>query len=179
MVTASSCWEYTANAVSGHPARWRAAAARRSGTKALRAIALLNTDHYRHLYAGILCTIDVRNDPEAVYDAPPIDFLLPHATWDEPPLRPDGIDTPHADWLLTIHHRWSEQGRPMPVRLFNSVVSTLGGCPGFTEALKTTWWSWPPTPPKLLRLVVAQETFTRRARRTGNWLLRNFDLWFK
>ncbi|MFJ9744830.1 FxsB family cyclophane-forming radical SAM/SPASM peptide maturase [Streptomyces chartreusis] len=114
---------------------------RSSYDKVLRALALLDQDRYRHLYAGILCTIDVRNDPVAVYDAladlrpPRIDFLLPHATWDEPPLRTDGTDTPYADWLLTIHDRWSGRGRPMPVRLFDSVVSTLGGGPSLTEAL--------------------------------------------
>ncbi|MFG1669406.1 FxsB family cyclophane-forming radical SAM/SPASM peptide maturase [Streptomyces sp. Y7] len=114
---------------------------RSSHDKVLRAVALLDQDRYRHLYAGILCTIDVRNDPVAVYDAladlrpPRIDFLLPHATWDEPPLRPDGHDTPYADWLLTLHDRWSEQGRPMPVRLFDSVVSTLGGGPSLTESM--------------------------------------------
>ncbi|MGW1613369.1 FxsB family cyclophane-forming radical SAM/SPASM peptide maturase [Streptomyces sp. NPDC002285] len=114
---------------------------RSSHDKVLRALALLDRDRYRHLYAGILCTIDVRNDPVAVYDAlaalrpPRIDFLLPHATWDEPPLRPAGTDTPYADWLLTIHDRWNEQGRPMPVRLFDSVVSTLGGGPSLTEAM--------------------------------------------
>ncbi|MGV9639699.1 FxsB family cyclophane-forming radical SAM/SPASM peptide maturase [Streptomyces sp. NPDC003514] len=115
---------------------------RSSHDKVLRAIALLDQDRYRHLYAGILCTIDVRNDPGAVYDAlvalrpPRIDFLLPHATWDEPPLRPDGEGTtPYADWLLTVHERWTRAGRPMPVRLFDSVVSTLGGGPGLTEAM--------------------------------------------
>ncbi|MFJ7077150.1 FxsB family cyclophane-forming radical SAM/SPASM peptide maturase [Streptomyces sp. NPDC098781] len=114
---------------------------RSSHDKVLRAIALLDQDRYRHLYAGILCTVDVRNDPVAVYDAlaalrpPRIDFLLPHATWDEPPLRPDGSGTPYADWLLAVHHRWSERGGPMPVRLFDSVVSTLGGGPSFTEAM--------------------------------------------
>lgn len=114
---------------------------RSSYDKVLRAVALLDQDRYRHLYAGILCTIDVRNDPVAVYDAlaalrsPRIDFLLPHATWDEPPLRPDGAETPYADWLLAVHRRWCERGRPMPVRLFDSVVSTLGGGPSLTEAM--------------------------------------------
>lgn len=114
---------------------------RSSHDKVLRALALLDQDRYRHLYAGILCTVDVRNDPVAVHDAlaalrpPRIDFLLPHATWDEPPLRPEGSDSPYADWLLAVHDRWSERGRPMPVRLFDSVVSTLGGGPGLTEAM--------------------------------------------
>ncbi|MGV9229103.1 FxsB family cyclophane-forming radical SAM/SPASM peptide maturase [Streptomyces nigra] len=115
---------------------------RSSHDKVLRAIALLDQDRHRHLYAGILCTVDVRNDPDAVYEAlaalrpPRIDFLLPHATWDEPPLRPAGAGpTPYADWLLAVHECWVRAGRPMPVRLFDSVVSTLGGGPGLTEAM--------------------------------------------
>ncbi|MFF5493414.1 FxsB family cyclophane-forming radical SAM/SPASM peptide maturase [Streptomyces aquilus] len=114
---------------------------RSSYDKVQRAIALLNEDRYRHLFRGILCTIDVRNDPLHVYDAlaatgaPHVDFLLPHATWDTPPLRPEGVATPYADWLLAIHDRWSVQGRPMPVRLFDSVFSTLGGGPSLTESM--------------------------------------------
>ncbi|MFK0108353.1 FxsB family cyclophane-forming radical SAM/SPASM peptide maturase [Streptomyces sp. NPDC091217] len=114
---------------------------RSSHDKVLRAIGLLKQDRYRHLFAGILCTIDVRNDPAAVYDAlaatgaPRIDLLLPHATWDTPPLRPDGAATPYADWLLAVHDRWSAGGRPMPVRLFDSVISTLGGGPSLTESM--------------------------------------------
>ncbi|WP_165951104.1 FxsB family cyclophane-forming radical SAM/SPASM peptide maturase [Streptomyces aquilus] len=114
---------------------------RSSYDKVLRAIDRLNEDRYRHLFKGILCTVDVRNDPLAVYDAlaetraPRIDFLLPHATWDTPPLRPEGAATPYAAWLLAVHDRWSAQGRPMPVRLFDSVISTLGGGPSLTEAM--------------------------------------------
>ncbi|MFE5917498.1 FxsB family cyclophane-forming radical SAM/SPASM peptide maturase [Streptomyces sp. NPDC056468] len=114
---------------------------RSSYDKVQRAITLLNEDRYRHLFAGVLCTIDVRNDPLSVYDslaatrAPRIDFLLPHATWDAPPLRPEGAAAPYAAWLLAVHDRWSAQGRPMPVRLFDSVISTLGGGPSLTEAM--------------------------------------------
>lgn len=114
---------------------------RSSYDKVLRAIDRLNEPRYRHLFKGILCTVDVRNDPVAVYDAlaetraPRIDFLLPHATWDAPPLRPEGAATPYAAWLLAVHDRWTAQGRPMPVRLFDSVISTLGGGPSLTEAM--------------------------------------------
>lgn len=114
---------------------------RSSHDKVLASLSLLRQERYRHLYAGLLCTIDVRNDPVAAYDAlaaedpPRIDFLLPHATWDEPPLRPDGAATPYADWLMAVYDRWDAQGRPMPVRLFDSVISTLGGGPSLTEAM--------------------------------------------
>ncbi|MFF2008671.1 radical SAM/SPASM protein FxsB, inactivated metallohydrolase extension form [Streptomyces sp. NPDC058195] len=107
----------------------------------LRAVELLRQERYRHLYLGLLCTIDVENDPHAVLDAltalepPLIDFLLPHATWDDPPPRPDGAPTAYADWLLAVFDRWQEQGRPVPVRMFSSVLSTLSGGPSLTESL--------------------------------------------
>ncbi|MEU1039632.1 FxsB family cyclophane-forming radical SAM/SPASM peptide maturase [Streptomyces sp. NPDC005551] len=116
---------------------------RSSHDKVLRAVALLGSPRYRHLFAGLLCTIDVRNDPAAVYDAlaaldpPRVDFLLPHATWDEPPLRPSGdpTATPYADWLLRVYDRWDANGRPMDVRIFDSVLRTLRGGSSLTESL--------------------------------------------
>ncbi|MGP3751497.1 radical SAM/SPASM protein FxsBH, inactivated beta-hydroxylase extension form [Streptomyces sp. IBSNAI001] len=114
---------------------------RSSHPMVLGAVELLRQDRYRHLDLGLLCTIDIRNDPVAVFDAlaeldpPQIDFLLPHATWDEPPLRPDGSPTAYADWLLAAFDRWTEQGQKLPVRLFSSVMSTLSGGPSLTESL--------------------------------------------
>ncbi|MET0415969.1 MAG: FxsB family cyclophane-forming radical SAM/SPASM peptide maturase [Actinoplanes sp.] len=105
------------------------------------ALRLLRRPRYRPAYAGLLCTIDVRNDPIAVYqallaeDPPRIEFLLPHATWDTPPLRPGGAVTPYADWLVTIHRRWVADGRPVPIRIFDSIESTARGGPSETEAL--------------------------------------------
>ena len=94
---------------------------RSSYDRVLRAVDLLQTPPYRHLFGGLLCTVDVRNDPVAVHDAltaldpPRIDYLLPHSTWDTPPPRGDsGSPTPYADWLLTIFDRWTEQGRKVP-----------------------------------------------------------------
>ncbi len=107
----------------------------------LRSLALLREPEHRRLYAGILCTIDVRNDPITVYEAllgqepPRIDFLLPHATWDTPPLRPGATPTPYADWLLRIFRRWSTDGRPVPIRTFDSVRATARGGRSGTEAL--------------------------------------------
>ncbi|KUO15681.1 FxsB family cyclophane-forming radical SAM/SPASM peptide maturase [Streptomyces dysideae] len=114
---------------------------RSSHDKVLAALSLLRQDRYRHLYAGLLATVDVRNDPVAAYDAlaaqepPHIDFLLPHATWADPPPRPEGVDTAYADWLMAVYDRWDAQGRPMPVRMFDSVISTLGGGLSLTESL--------------------------------------------
>ncbi|MGC5054220.1 FxsB family cyclophane-forming radical SAM/SPASM peptide maturase [Micromonospora sp. DT48] len=105
-----------------------------------RALALLRRPEYRRCYAGILCTIDVRNDPVGVYRAllaeepPRIDFLLPHATWVDPPPRPGGV-TSYADWLLTIYRLWVRDGRPVDIRLFNSLLATAVGGRSGTEVV--------------------------------------------
>ncbi|GAA0684489.1 hypothetical protein GCM10010193_42910 [Kitasatospora atroaurantiaca] len=120
----------------------RYADGRSSHAKVLAAVELLRRPEYRHLYAGLLCTIDVENDPVAVYDAlveldpPRIDFLLPHATWDEPPKRPSGLgEAPYADWLQAVYDRWTAHGRPVAVRTFDSVHRTLRGQSSLTESL--------------------------------------------
>ncbi|MFH8383598.1 FxsB family cyclophane-forming radical SAM/SPASM peptide maturase [Kitasatospora sp. NPDC018058] len=120
----------------------RFADGRSSHPQVLRAVALLNEPGYRHLFAGLLCTIDIENDPVAVYRAlaelrpPAVDFLLPHATWDEPPKRvPGGGDTPYADWLLTVHRLWEADRRPFAVRTFESVHRTRRGLSSLTESL--------------------------------------------
>lgn len=106
----------------------------------LRAVGVLRNERYAHLNLGLHCTIDVKNDPLAVYDAlldldpPRIDFLLPHATWYETPHPPDGSPTAYADWILAVYDRWDGQGRPIPVRPCSA-------------SPPPTWWSWRPTGP--------------------------------
>ena len=93
----------------------RYADGRSSHPQVLRAVELLRRPRYRELFSGLLCTIDVENDPVAVYDAlvalepPRLDFLLPHATWDTPPPRPGLSPTPYADWLGVIYRRWTKR----------------------------------------------------------------------
>jgi uncharacterized protein len=119
----------------------RYADGRSSYEQVLRAIGLLRTGRFRNLYAGLLCTIDVANDPVVVYEAlmglypPRIDFLLPHATWDNPPTRSPGLDNQYADWLIAIFERWLADGRPARIRTFESIISTLNGGESLTEAL--------------------------------------------
>ena len=89
------------------------------------------------VYAGLLCTVDVRNHPTAVYEsllefAPPaVDFLLPHGNWSNPPpLRdPASAETPYADWLIEVFDRWYDAPRrETGVRLFDELLSVvLGG----------------------------------------------------
>ena len=119
----------------------RYADGRSSYDQVIRAIALLRTGPYRHLYAGLLCTIDTANDPLVVYESlmglrpPQIDFLLPHATWDHPPRRQPARDSDYADWLIAIFDRWLGEGCPARIRTFDSILSTLRGGGSYTEAL--------------------------------------------
>jgi uncharacterized protein len=106
-----------------------------------RALELLRRAEFRPLYAGILCTIDLDNDPVAAYEAlmaespPQVDFLLPHATWENPPALPAGLAEPYAAWLLRIYRRWVSDGRPVPIRLFDSLASAARGGPSWSEAV--------------------------------------------
>jgi uncharacterized protein len=115
---------------------------RSSYDQVIRAVNLLRTDRYRELYAGLLCTIDVRNDPVSTYDAlaalgpPAVDFLLPHATWETPPPESGaGRETPYADWLAAVFDRWRADADRVPVRMFESIVRTSRGASSLTESL--------------------------------------------
>jgi uncharacterized protein len=124
-----------------HDRHRRYADGRGSYDRVTAAVGLLREGRYRPLYSGLLCTIDVANDPVAVYDAlaelspPQIDFLLPHATWEYPPHRPPDSPAAYADWLIAIYDRWAGAGQPMPVRLFDSIISTSTGGASHTEAI--------------------------------------------
>jgi len=103
---------------------------------------LLGSARYRHLFSGLLCVVDLHNDPAATYQAllefrpPRIDFLLPHATWDSPPPRrsASSTDTPYAEWLIAIFDRWYPDPRT-DVRLFSDIMRLLLGRPSYSEAV--------------------------------------------
>ncbi len=109
-----------------------------------RAIQRLSSPRYRHGFAGLLCTIDLLNDPVSTYvalaelDPPRIDFLLPHGNWDTPPPRPPArLAESYGDWLIAVFERWHEDGRLPPIRIFDSIRSASLGDGTLTEALGT------------------------------------------
>jgi uncharacterized protein len=112
----------------------RYASGRGSYTTVAARLRLLVGERYRHLFSGLLCVIDVANDPLDVYEGllefgpPSVDFLLPHGTWDSPPPRRTGGDaaTPYADWLIAIFDRWYDKPDTR-VRLFDEVIRLLLG----------------------------------------------------
>lgn len=112
----------------------------RNGTSSydqvVQAIERLRTSEHPELFTGILCTIDLANDPVATYEhlvslgAPAIDFLLPHGNWTEPPPGWQGASaTSHADWLIPIFDRWfGAPRREVRVRYFEEIMNlVLGG----------------------------------------------------
>ncbi|MGV9391430.1 FxsB family cyclophane-forming radical SAM/SPASM peptide maturase [Streptomyces olivaceus] len=127
-----------------------------AGSHAVVATALgrLNGPRHRRIFGGLLCTVDPANDPVSVFDAlaahhpPAVDFLLPHGTWDNPPPGTSHGRAPYGTWLCSVHDRWQEAGRPMRVRLFESVVAlsrhgggssseVLGTVPAAAVAIET------------------------------------------
>ena len=97
---------------------------------------------FRHLFSGLLCTIDLRNDPVETYksladfDPPKIDFLLPHGTWASPPPGrvPGAADTPYADWLIVLFDHWCSAPSTR-VRLFEDIMHLLLGGGSSNETL--------------------------------------------
>ncbi|PPK67609.1 FxsB family cyclophane-forming radical SAM/SPASM peptide maturase [Actinokineospora auranticolor] len=99
------------------------------------ALRRLGSARHRAAYAGLLCTVDLANDPLRTYesllafDPPAVDFLLPHGNWTNPPPGrvPGDPRTPYADWLIPIFDRW--YGAPETgVRLFEEIIAVaLGG----------------------------------------------------
>ncbi|WP_051712510.1 FxsB family cyclophane-forming radical SAM/SPASM peptide maturase [Spirillospora albida] len=122
----------------------RGPAGQSSHDRVLAGLERLTAPGFRHLFGGLLCTIDVDNDPIRTYEAlldfapPTIDMLLPHGTWDAPPpgRKPDSADTPYADWLIAIFDRWYRAPvQETRIRLFTEIMRLLLGRPSRTESV--------------------------------------------
>ena len=117
-----------------HDRHRRFASGRGSHAAVAAGLHRLTCPRYRHLFSGLLCTVDLRNDPITTYkaltdfDPPKADFLLPHGTWDTPPPGriPAAPETPYADWLITVFDYWY----PAPgirIRLFDEIMHLILG----------------------------------------------------
>jgi uncharacterized protein len=102
-----------------------------SFAKVERGLRLLNSQRYRPIYSGLLCTIDPDTDPVATYEAllrfapPVIDVLMPHASFTASSVP---VDTRVGDWLVAVFDRWARERTPeTQVRLFDSVLRLLLG----------------------------------------------------
>lgn len=98
---------------------------------------LLQSPDFRDCYSGILCTVDVLNDPVSTYEAllkfapPALDLLLPHANWSS---APPGAG--YADWLISVFERWYTAPRQETrIRFFSELIQLVLGQPGEVEGL--------------------------------------------
>lgn len=115
----------------------RYAGGRNSFGNVAAGLRLLGSEEFRDVFSGILCTIDVGNDPVATYEAllefrpPALDLLLPHANWDYPP-----PGTGYADWLIKVFDRWySAPAQETSVRIFREIIQLVLGGTGGSEGL--------------------------------------------
>lgn len=116
------------------------AAGRSSYDQVCRTLGLLRD---ADLFAGILCVVDLANDPVTTYDAllahrpPVIDFLLPHGNWTSPPPgRPADDSSPYGNWLAAAFDRWYDASAERTrVRLFEETVNLLLGGASQSESI--------------------------------------------
>lgn len=97
------------------------------------------------LFAGILAVVDIRNDPVDTYrylaalGPPVIDFNLPHATHDRPPLRLLAGTPEYGQWLSSIYDAWtSAPAFTHTIRMFEDIVALTLGARGSVESLGLT-----------------------------------------
>ncbi|MEU6242212.1 FxsB family cyclophane-forming radical SAM/SPASM peptide maturase [Streptomyces sp. NPDC047024] len=96
-------------------------------------------------YAGILCTIDLDQDPDEIYDSlmefrpAALDLLLPHANWAHPPpgKGPSSAGAaPYGQWLASVFDRWFDGDRHRTgIRIFTEIIGLLVGFPSSAEAV--------------------------------------------
>ncbi|MEN2787547.1 radical SAM protein [Sphingomonas qilianensis] len=105
-----------------------------------RALRGLQNARAAGLTPGLLIVVDPATDPDEVFEhiaglAPrTIDFLLPQATWDNPP--DCAVAGEYGAWLLRIFARWAaEPVPPFSIRLFENIIRTVLGRPRDYDAL--------------------------------------------
>jgi len=119
-------------AADAHDRHRRFASGRGSYAAVSAGLRRMRQPQFRHLFNGLLCTIDLRNDPVATYEAlaafepPRVDFLLPHGTWEAPPpgRSPDAADSPYGAWLIAVFDRWYFAPRT-GIRLFEELIQLI------------------------------------------------------
>lgn len=106
-----------------------------------RSLRMLTDYQYRHLFAGLLSVVDVRNDPIDTYQGlltfspPMIDFLLPFGHWSMPPPGV-GPEPRYGRWLAAVFDRWyAAPHQETRVRLFEEIMNQLLGRASQTEGI--------------------------------------------
>jgi uncharacterized protein len=104
----------------------------------MRAIEVMQRPAFSPWFGGVLCVIDLANDPIELYEyfvklgVPGVDFLPPDGNWSQPPPRksgdPSDTATPYADWLIPIFDRWFHAPeQELAIRFFSNILRSLVG----------------------------------------------------
>lgn len=116
-----------------------------SGSFSAVASVLHELREWPDVYAGLLCTVDLRNDPVRTYEAllefspPEVDFLLPNGNWSAPPPERGQRGTPYAEWLIAVFERWYPVApQETTIRLFTEIITVLLGGRSRVDSLGTT-----------------------------------------
>jgi uncharacterized protein len=127
-----------------HDRRRRYRDGRGSYAGTARGLGRLGTEPYRRLFAGLLCVVNLDEDPVATYESllaftpPRINFLLPHGNWSIPPPRRsmDSGEAPYGDWLVAVFDRWYDApSQETEVRLFAEIMNLVLGGQSRTESV--------------------------------------------
>ena len=113
-----------------------------SSTDVQKALELLKPSK---IFSGILTVIDVNTNPIdtwrflSEFEPPIIDFLLPHANWDNPPLsHAENNYVKYGDWMLSIFNDWFNGYKShIRIRFFEEILYRLFGQKGSLESLGT------------------------------------------
>jgi len=91
---------------------------------------------------GILSVIDIHNDPIEMFDflaafgVELIDFLLPHHTWDRPPIRPERDPIAYGRWYWRLYQAWIGDRHPqVQIRYLRNIVSQMAGGRSAVESM--------------------------------------------
>lgn len=112
---------------------------RGSGNKVAEKLSMIENSP---LFGGILSVINITSDPVktwrylASFNPPVIDFLLPHAHWDN--VRSEEINniSDYGNWLISIFEDWYQGYRSdIRIRFFEEIIYRIFGYPGALESL--------------------------------------------
>lgn len=92
-------------------------------------------------FKGVIAVIDPKVPPKMLFDffsplqLPRLDFLLPDSTHENPPIGRGQNEELYVNWLLEAFELWFHRYPDIPVRWFDSIISSRLGIPSQTDVM--------------------------------------------
>lgn len=102
--------------------------------------ALIRLHNYPEIFSGVIAVIDVSTSAIELFEyfdrfsIPRLDFLLPDATWDNPPQGRNTDPTVYECWLIDAFDTWFDKFPHISLRTFESLLDACAGLPSGTDA---------------------------------------------